>query len=143
MNLFQVIALLVLMVLIVITVASTIRGRATRREGFAWVLVWLAAGVAIAWPNVTTKVAHLLGIRRGADLVLYCAVVVMMVGFLMVFVRLRRLQRELTLIVRHLAIHDATDTSSLEKKDCPTEATGSSDNASPSQGSREGKDIHG
>ncbi len=141
MNLFQVIALFLLALLLAITVASTIRGRATRREGVAWVLVWLAAGVAIAWPNVTTKVAHLLGIRRGADLVLYCAVVVMLVGFLMVFVRLRRLQRELTLIVRHLAIRNATDASFSEARTTTAKDAEPSDDATSCQGSREGKDI--
>lgn len=138
MNLFQVIALLVVALLLAITVASTIRGRATRREGLAWVVVWLATGVAIAWPNVTKKIANLLGIGRGADLVLYCAVVVMLVGFLMVFVRFQRVQRELTLIVRHLAIRDATDTSSLGKKSSSAEKAGPPDDRSPSQGSREG-----
>jgi len=121
MNLFQVIALIVVVFLLVITVVSVIRGRATRREGVLWILVWLAAGVAFAKPEITTKIAHLLGIRRGADLVLYCAVVVMLVGFLMIYVRMRRLQRELTLIVRHLAIRDARMMSTMEGQESPSD----------------------
>lgn len=133
MNLFQIIALLVLGLLLVITVAVTVRERARKREGFAWVIVWLAAGVAIAWPDITTKIAHLLGIRRGADLVFYCAVVVMLVGFLMVYVRFRRMQRELTLIVRHLAIRDATDTSCERKGNDTPVAPDLADNPSPAK----------
>ncbi|MEK7731822.1 MAG: DUF2304 family protein, partial [Planctomycetota bacterium] len=48
---------------------------------------------------------------RGADLVLYCAVIVMLIGFFMVYARLRRLRRDLTLLSRHLAIRDAAPTS--------------------------------
>ncbi|MGD2109897.1 MAG: DUF2304 domain-containing protein [Phycisphaerae bacterium] len=107
MNLFQEIALPIIALLLIYSVISVLRGRATRKEGFLWVLVWLATGVAIAWPGITQKLAHLLGIRRGADLVLYCAVVVMLIGFLVVYVRMRHLQREITLLVRHVAIRDA------------------------------------
>jgi len=120
MNLFQVIALIVVALLLAITVTAIVRGRATRREGAVWLLVWLAAGVAFAWPAITTKVANLLGIRRGADLVLYCAVVVMLVGFLMVYIRMRRLQRELTLIVRHMAVRDARLMSAKEDQEDPS-----------------------
>ena len=77
---------------------------------------------AFAWPEITTKIAHLLGIRRGADLVLYCSVVVMLVGFLVVYIRMRRLQRELTLIVRHLAIRDARLMSTMTDQENPSTA---------------------
>ena len=111
MNLFQAFALLVIGCLLVVTVVAALRGWATRREGLIWLSVWLAASVAIIWPDVTGAVAKRLGIGRGADLVLYCVAVVMMIGFLMVYVRLRRLRREMTLLVRHLAIRDAVVTS--------------------------------
>lgn len=122
MNLFQVIALLVVALFLIVTLAAMFRGWATRREGLLWTLVWLATGVAIAWPDVTKKVANALGIGRGADLVLYSAVVVMLVGFLMVYVRLRRIQRELTLIVRHIAIRDAVKTTSTVEPEEPPSA---------------------
>lgn len=107
MSLFQVFALSVVGCLFVASIIAMWRGWGTLRESLTWALVWLAAAVAIIWPGVTKMIANALGIGRGADLVLYCAVVVMMVGFLMVYVRLRRIRRELTLLVRHLAIRDA------------------------------------
>ncbi len=63
--------------------------------------------IAIIRPGVTKIIANALGIGRGADLLLYCTVVAMMVGFLMIYARMRRLRREMTLLVRHLAIRDA------------------------------------
>ena len=112
MNLFQTLALIAIAALFVLTLVAAVRGWATRRDAILWALLWLVAGVAIMWPGVTKVVANALGIGRGADLVLYCAVVVMMIGFLMVYVRLRRIRREMTLLVRELAMRDALSTSS-------------------------------
>lgn len=117
MNLFQTLALIVVGALFLLTLVAIRRGWASRREGAIWVLVWVAAGVAIVWPDVTTVIARKLGIRRGADLLLYCSVVAMMTGFLMVYVRLRRIRREMTLLVRQLAIRDAVITPPLDLPD--------------------------
>ncbi len=120
MNPFQIVALVLMAVLLAVTITAMVKGSATRREGFAWSLLWVATAIAIAWPGITGKFAKTLGIGRGADLVLYCAVVVMLVGFLMVYSRLRRLRRELTLLVRHLAIRDAIDAAPTDKPEPPS-----------------------
>ncbi len=109
MNLFQIVALAVVGLLAIFTLVALARGWATRRETALWICVWIAAAVALVWPNFTTKIAKAVGIDRGSNLLLYCAVVVMMIGFLMTYVRLRRLRRDMTLLVRHLAIRDAAD----------------------------------
>ena len=62
-----------------------------------------------------------MGIGRGADLVLYCAVVVMMIGFLMTYSRLRHIQRELTLVVRHIAKREATVGTALDEPEAPSD----------------------
>lgn len=107
MNLFQILALIVIAALLLVSVVAVSRGSVARRDGAFWILLWVAAGAAIAWPGITQVAARILGIRRGADLVLYCSVVIMMVGFLMTYSRLRKLRRELTLMVRHVAKRDA------------------------------------
>lgn len=104
---FQVFLVTVMTCFLVATLAATFKGWATRREGVVWSAVWLAAALAAIWPDVTTRIAKALGIGRGANLVLYCAVVTMMIGFLLVYTRLRRLRRDVTLLTRHLAIRDA------------------------------------
>ena len=111
MNLFQILAVAAVTGLFCLSLAAMLRGWATRREGLAWAVVWLATGLAILLPDLTTVVAKSLGIHRGADLVLYCTVIVMLVGFFMVYARLRRLRRDVTLLTRHLAIREAAPTS--------------------------------
>lgn len=110
MNLFQILAIAVVTGLLALSIVAMVRGWATRREGLAWASVWLCTGVAIARPDLTVRIARFMGIGRGADLVLYCAVIVMLIGFFMVYARLRRLRRDLTLLSRHLAIRDAAMT---------------------------------
>ena len=113
MNLFQILALIVVGVLFLVSLVAVARGSIARRDGLLWTLLWLAAGVAIARPEVTRVIAKTLGIGRGADLLLYCAVVFMLIGFLMTYARLRRLQHELTLVVRHLATREAIVNTSM------------------------------
>jgi len=104
---FQHVLLAIVAILFCGSVWAMIRGWAGRKEGLIWAAVWLAAGVAILWPQVTSKVARLLGIGRGADLVFYCAVVIMLIGFWTIYIRLRRVRRDITLLVRQLAIQEA------------------------------------
>jgi len=105
-NGFQWAALLVITLLFVTTARGGFAG-GRRRDRILWTVVWLLAGVFVAWPQGTVVIAHALGIRRGADLVLYCSVLAMMIGFLMVYARLQRLNREITLLTRHIALREA------------------------------------
>jgi hypothetical protein len=67
-----------------------------------------AAGIAFAIePNWTTSIAHRLGISRGTDLLLYLLVLTVLYGFLLIYLKLRRVRRELTLLVREIAIREA------------------------------------
>jgi len=104
---FQLLALCMLFVLFMLTALGGLRRWIGRGEALVWSAVWLAAGLAVLWPEATTKIAKAVGIKRGADLLLYCGLVAMMVGFLMTYVRLRRLRREVTLLTRCMAIRDA------------------------------------
>lgn len=107
MNAFQIGFIIVVSCLCLASMAAVARGWSSRKEGLIWSGVCLAALVAAIWPQTTVRAAQALGIGRGADLVFYCAVVVMMIGFWMVYIRLRYLRREVTLLVRHLAIMEA------------------------------------
>jgi len=106
-NSFQIIFLTVLATLLLASVVSTLRGWASHREGFVWGFLCLAAGIATLWPSITAEIAEALGIGRGADLVFYCAVGVMMIGFWMTYLRMRHLRHEITSLVRHIAILEA------------------------------------
>lgn len=107
MTLFQLVALPLLAAMVVATAVQMVRHRLTGRVGAAWLGLWLAAAVSIAFPDVLVGIAHLLGIGRGADLVLYLSILFSFAGFFFMYLRFRRVDEQLTKIVRHLAIRDA------------------------------------
>jgi hypothetical protein len=104
---FQWIAFVVLAVPFALTVTLTVRRTIAPRVGFAWGLLWIAAAVLIARPELTAILARALGIGRGTDLVFYFAILAMVFGFFTVYVRMRRIESDLTKIVRELAIRSA------------------------------------
>ncbi len=109
MNTFQIVGLVVFPLTVIGIILAMFRGWVSRRECLAWTVVMLVACIAIAWPETTSRAAKAIGIGRGADLVSYCGIVVMLIGFWMVYLRLRRVQRDLTLVVRRLAMLEAQD----------------------------------
>lgn len=113
-TLFQLIVLAVLGLLFVGVVVAGLRGWSTRREAYFWGILCVLAGLATWNPKWTTDVADELSIGRGADLVLYIAVIMMMIGFWMTYMRLRHLRKELTSLVRHIAILEAHESTDLD-----------------------------
>ncbi|WP_276697758.1 DUF2304 family protein [Propionibacterium acidifaciens] len=87
------------------------RGRAVRR--IMLVLLLVAAVVFVIMPQWLTAIAHLVGIGRGADLVLY-ALVVLVVGNMIAARRTALSQsRDITQLARAVAIARAPDPNRL------------------------------
>ena len=109
MTAFQVVLLVASGLMLILTVYAMVTRPSARALLAFWLLVWIAAIVAAIDPNITTKIAQALGIQRGTDLLLYCAVMFMLIGFFMLYARLRAVRRELTLLVREIAIRNAAE----------------------------------
>ncbi len=72
-----------------------------------WLFLWAGAAVVILFPNSTAVVAHLIGIGRGADLVLYLGAILILYLIFRMFVRLEQMDRNMTKIVRALSLQEA------------------------------------
>lgn len=106
---FQVLLIAMLSLLAAGVVVALTTGRLGRLPAVL-ILVILGIGILAAIePNQTTSVARSLGIARGTDLLLYLMVLAVLQGFLLVYLRLRRVRRELTILVRKLALLEARD----------------------------------
>ncbi len=79
-------------------------GRYVRLMQALLALIWGAAGVFVYRPEWTSVIAQHLGIERGADLVLYGLVLAFLGFAAMVYYRICDLRRDITQIVRHLAV---------------------------------------
>ncbi len=109
MTAFQILLVLALAGLLAGTAVAWIKRWASRGVLAAWGGLWIVGLVAACQPDATTRVASVLGIRRGADLLLYCTALAMPAGFFMMYVRLRRVRSDLTILTRQVAIMTAHD----------------------------------
>jgi small membrane protein len=100
---------ILLIVVALIGIAWTLprfRVRRTWRVAFGWSAMWLLViGVAVV-PEGVNRLADMLGIGRGADVVLYGAVLVILAICFRLAVRVEELDRSLTTITRALALRD-------------------------------------
>jgi small membrane protein len=102
------VVLLSLAVLIIGVVVRRFRqGRIGTLAFFLWFLLWASAAVVILFPNSTVVVARYVGIGRGADLVLYLGAILILYLIFRMFVRLEQMDRNMTKIVRTLALREA------------------------------------
>lgn len=88
-----------------------VRHQAVRR--LLLVAFVLLAAIAILFPRVMTQVAQLLGVGRGADLLLYGLTVVFLGYVAASYRRMRELEQQVTTLARELAlraaVHDTTE----------------------------------
>jgi hypothetical protein len=81
------------------------RGRtSTATLRIARIVVWLTAIVAIVEPLGVTRLANLLGIGRGADIVLYAFVLAFVAVTFYFYAQQLRLRRELSALASHIAL---------------------------------------
>ncbi len=104
---FQIVLLAIALVVLSGSLWAIFRGWVGRREIAFVVILTSVAAAAIIRPDLTTWVAKRLGIGRGADLLLYGLAIMTVTGFFMMYARIRQLRRDVTALVRHLAIREA------------------------------------
>src|SRR5438874_10627029 len=104
---FQYVALGALGVVLAVEVVRGLRCAGPRGVRLLRCAVWVAAGLAIAFPGAVQAVAALLGITRGADVVLYVSVLAFIGAAFFLYARVRRQHQQITELVRCLAILDA------------------------------------
>ncbi|MGA2714050.1 MAG: DUF2304 domain-containing protein [Bryobacteraceae bacterium] len=73
-------------------------------------LLSCGAAVLVLFPDLTTLIAHLLGVGRGTDLLLYVSLIVGLHAVLLLYVRTRELERKITGQTRAIALRNACGT---------------------------------
>ncbi|GAB2454299.1 DUF2304 domain-containing protein [Xylanimonas ulmi] len=108
---FLLVTAILLLVVLLGRSTSNARHMAFRR---LFLLVFaIASMVAIAFPNLLSRFAQLLGVGRGADLLLYALVVAFIGSLAMNSRRATELARMITLTTRRLAILEAETSTPL------------------------------
>jgi small membrane protein len=83
--------------------------RMRTRNFLFWTLVWLGTASIIIFPDATSFVAHILGIGRGADLIIYASLLMSFYLIFRIHLLLARLEQEITEIVRAIALERLTE----------------------------------
>lgn len=89
-------------------IANTVRQFREKKASLYWLCIWSAFWAIVIFvaflPQTTDIVAHYVGIGRGADLVVYVAVVLLSYGYYRVMVQQEKTRSEITELVRQIAI---------------------------------------
>jgi hypothetical protein len=120
---FQLIALPLIAMLIAWSLIRLLKGRRPRWLQAASLATWLVAGAAIFRPELTSDVARFLGIGRGADLLSYVVALALVGSVFFLLNKIRRLEAEITILVREIALHTAEKPSDLPEADSPETAS--------------------
>lgn len=101
-------AIVILFILFVLwrTILRFRQGDITFRELIIWVIFWFLVSVAALVPKKTDVVAQWLGVGRGVDLLIYISIVVLFFIVFKIIVKLEKIDRDITQIVRTTALKD-------------------------------------
>lgn len=72
-----------------------------------WALLWGCVILVALWPATTDLIAQRVGVGRGADLIVYLAIIFLLYGFARVIATQEKHRQELTELVRKIAIEHA------------------------------------
>jgi small membrane protein len=87
------------------TLGAARTSQASRRRSLRWLSLWTLGLVAIWMPGLTTRFAHLLGVSRGVDAVLYLSVALLCYLVFRLYAALEKQEQATTRLVSELAFH--------------------------------------
>ncbi len=85
-------------------------------ESVLWTLLWLAIGIVFWQPEITSRLALFFGIGRGADLIVYIAIVVIVYLLFRLFVHIDKMDRQITKLVRTIALNNEEKNRNTDSK---------------------------
>ncbi len=104
MNLFQIIAISGLLIMVVMEWLRHYRRPAGLLGALVRSVIWLTAIGFILFPDSLTYIARWLGIGVGSNLLLYLLTLAFIAVSFMLYARIVHLRRQMTQLVRHLAL---------------------------------------
>lgn len=114
---------LVQLIIIVICVFSLLRlfirfkrKELSLRETLAWGALWFAIGIVVLLPSITSFIAFELGVGRGVDVVIYFSVIVIFYILFRIFVWQKKIERDITKIVRFISLKEKHNGNSNKRK---------------------------
>lgn len=79
---------------------------------FFWFGLWIMGTFVVIVPDMSTRIANLFGIGRGADVIIYSSIAVLFYMLFRVYIKIEDTQKQITEIVRAIALKKYKKTSS-------------------------------
>lgn len=102
----QIILLLFILFVLSRIILQFRKGATTLKETIFWTTLWILVALAVIFPKTTDLFAKALGVGRGADLLVYLAVIFLFYLIFRIFIRLERIERDITKIIRKIALDE-------------------------------------
>lgn len=103
-NLFQILFSLFALAAIVTVVKRRREGLLGLKGLIFWIAFWVLAAGVVCYPESASRVAEVLGIGRGADVILYTSIALIFAILFRLHVKIEATARNVTKVVRHNAI---------------------------------------
>ncbi|MDA0207944.1 MAG: DUF2304 domain-containing protein [bacterium] len=81
-----------------------------------WTLLWMGLILVSLQPRIADRIARMLGVEKGADLIAYASIAVLVYAVYRLFVRTEQHRNEVTKLTRELAIARASEP--MQKNSC-------------------------
>lgn len=111
MTVFQILILIFVAFVITKSVKRLMKKEISLLLFLFWISIWVFVAVIGTFPVIIERAASLVGIGRGVDLVIYTAVFALFYFVFKIHVRVSKVEKDISQIVRKIAIDKA------EKKD--------------------------
>lgn len=69
-----------------------------------WMMIWIAGIGSIAFPDISTEFARLIGVGRGVDAILYASIVIIFYLIFRLYIKIEDTQRDITEVVRKITL---------------------------------------
>ena len=74
------------------------------KEFVAWILLWIFVIILALIPGFIGRVASIVGIGRGTDVLIYSSILVIFYLVFKMYLRLEKIERDITKVVRKLTL---------------------------------------
>jgi small membrane protein len=104
MQLIQIMGILISGTLVLYAFMRYRAKRLTLREFILWALLWTGVTIVALLPNIIGRIAGLLGIGRGIDVIIYLSILMLFYLNFRLYMKIDDTQKDITRLVRALAL---------------------------------------
>jgi hypothetical protein len=115
MNLIQILILLFIAYVIYRLIVKMNKRELTWQIFGLWLFFWLVVAAFVILPQTTQILADWLGVGRGVDVIIYIAILVLFYIVFRIFVRIEKIERDITYLIKDISLDNVKKTKKDEK----------------------------